>query len=267
MSTSQKSVVDYFSQVMQQATQTQCTMPSRCMNEAEYDNFRTFYLETMGLWKDSSREEVRRQRWAQVRARFQTITDEVMKNVAASGAANSQTRSSVVLRVDGRNYPLSTDCITIGRVPMNDIVLDETKAMTSRLHAIVLRFGRCLAIVDVGSFCGIECCERSKKGAPLETSSGSDRRPLIVEDDETAVFRLGPSILTVNPKECVIMGPQCTGTRNFYGQCGHFICCVACARDWSAGMRDESVPCPICRQPFFGVDAAFDAEHVHTALQ
>ena len=142
-------------------------------------------------------------------------------------------------------YTFSTnDLITVGRIPYTDIILDAVN--TSRLHAVIKCFNDKILIMDVGSYAGIILKDRSEDG-PLGASERSHRRPFVIGIDETAIFYLGKETIIINPKECIIMGPNCTNLRNFRGQCGHFICCVKCAEDW----QEQSTECPECRQPFF----------------
>ena len=275
------SIVNVLSDAVHTATHTNCKTPARTMTQVEVDAFRDDYLATMEAWEAAPQDsDSQAAAWAVVRGRFQTIVDAVLNRLGENHDEANEAKEAkeaevpegeckdVTLRVRGKNYVMEKNCTckTIGRVLLNDIALDEHSSKTSRLHAIVLRFDRLLVILDVGSLYGIECRERSNQEAPLEKSDKRERRPLTIADDEVAVFLLGDESLTVNPKECVIMSAQCTGTRNFQAQCGHFICCVECARAWQRDKPDDAVvPCPVCREPFFGTNAVLNAEHVRTA--
>lgn len=245
-------------------------MQTRGMTQQESEEFRAFYERLMEPWdtvSQSSDKALQESVWKSVLAQFDTVVTEIKQLLAKDNAEFVESeQKEVVLRVCGTNYVMGKDCNskTIGRVPFTDIALASRLGGASRLHAVVHRFGNLLAIFDVGSYSGIICLERSNSDAPCEFSVRGDRRPLLIGVDETAVFALGPSVtLTVNPKECVIMSQSCTGTRNFKGQCGHFVCCVECAKEWRDNRAGNAL-CPQCREPFYGSGAEQHVEHANT---
>lgn len=268
------SIVEVYSDAVTQVAYDPCSH-TRAMNDEETEAFREYYenaMEPLNTAKRGSSSQELTIAWQKVRNRFDLViegiehrlqTEKSIQAFTSECALEKNCAGDVVLRVDGVNYSLCDQTLTIGRIEFCDIPLSSYPG-ASRLHAIVRRFGDKIVVMDVGSLLGIEMRERSNLSAPCETSAPSDRRPLVVDASETAVFSLGPHVaLTVNPKPCIIMASRCTGTRNFRGHCGHFICCVACADEW----REEGtagLDCPQCREPFFGTNAALAVEHVHT---
>jgi DNA-binding SARP family transcriptional activator len=91
-------------------------------------------------------------------------TKKVAKTTARrsmSAAHNVSTRQSVVagLRdVDGRHYPLQAAATRIGRLPDNDIVLDDDNV--SRHHAVIIDTGGSFVITDLRSVNGVEVQHR-----------------------------------------------------------------------------------------------------------
>jgi len=268
------SIVEVYSDAVTQIEYDPCSH-TRALNEEETEAFREYYENTMEPLNAANRGASSHERttaWQQVRNRFDLVIEGIehrLRNEKSMQISTSDRKlkkdcvDDVVLRVDGVNYPLCDHTVTIGRIEFCDIAL-RTYPGASRLHAIVRRFGDKIVVMDVGSLLGIEMRERSNLSAPRETSKPNHRRPLVIDASETAVFTLGPHVtLTVNPKPCIIMASRCTGTRNFRGDCGHFLCCIACAEEW----REEGaigLDCPQCRAPFFGSNAAFAVDRVHT---
>jgi FHA domain len=75
---------------------------------------------------------------------------------AMSTAHTAFTRTSVVARLrdtDGRHYPLQAPATRIGRLPDNDIVLDDDDV--SRHHALIIDTGGSFVITDVRSANGV----------------------------------------------------------------------------------------------------------------
>lgn len=130
----------------------------------------------------------------------------------------------------------------------------------SRMHAIFLPVGHKLFICDVGGKSGFTITERSSRPADApppghDHSRPGARRVLCVDFEETAVLKLGDSIMTINPKECVVCldAPRTVQ----FAECRHFLCCDACA--------PELQRCPICRA--FLRRPAISAAHAHSMAQ
>ena len=115
-------------------------------------------------------------------------------------------RTDTIIRVEKKNYIITDEYQTIGRVPLSDIPLtDVISNGGSRLHAFIRRFGQFVVIIDVGSFFGIKCKARSDISSPRQHSLPKSRRPLIFKSNETVILELGSVVAVLNPLPCNIM--------------------------------------------------------------
>lgn len=246
-----------------------------CMTEVEKEAMREYYENAMIPW-DLANANVNTfhqyipkiDAWGKVKEQFDSVISEIEKNLpgidANQNTVSSPTEEDIVIRVENKNYTFKpSQTITVGRISLTDIPLKDISNGTSRLHAVIKRFGEQLVIMDVGSYSGIKLLERSNEEAPCERSKPGDRRPLIIGAKEHAIFMLGPSVkMIINPKECILMlSLQCNGIRDFKGQCGHFICCTQCANQWA---NQNQLLCPMCRAPFYGPNAASNTDQLKT---
>lgn len=264
----------YSDQIM--ITQTNNKQRTQPMTAVETEAIREYYEMAMKPWDAvayTNDMATKLDTWHKTRSQFDSIISDIESRLQLSNAStNEQKEEPIVIRINGKNWTFDSDkTITVGRIDFTDIPLADVDVRlngTSRLHAIIRRFGNQLVIMDVGSYSGIRLIERSVDGAPCERSQPGDRRPLIIGIHEHAIFKLGPNLrMTVNPKECVLMlSLRCTGTRDFRGQCGHFICCGQCATDWRVH-SNQGETCPQCRAPFFGPAAEFNADHAKTCVK
>lgn len=273
-------------------TQTDTRQRTRPMTNVETEAIREYYEMAMKPWDIvayTNDNAVKLDAWLKTRIQFDSIIADIESRLINQQNQHQPDHSNqpqpnqpqpnkpqpnkpeepIVIRVNGKNWTFDSDkTITVGRIDFTDIPLGAMANGTSRLHAIIRRFGNQLVVVDVGSYSGIRLVERSVDGAPCERSKSGDRRPLIIGIHEHAIFTLGPNLrMTVNPKECVLMlSLRCTGTRDFRGQCGHFICCGQCAIDWRMH-SNQGETCPQCRAPFFGPAAKFNTDHAKTCVK
>jgi pSer/pThr/pTyr-binding forkhead associated (FHA) protein len=66
---------------------------------------------------------------------------------------------------DGRRHPLRGAATRIGRLPDNDIVLDD--AMVSRYHAMIVDTGTSFVVTDLRSANGVELADSRIRGSAI----------------------------------------------------------------------------------------------------
>lgn len=227
-------------------------IPTQILNSQEQDETRRNYEQAMKPWEEAKKyisnnyvnEELLQEGWQETWAEFKTILDEIEENLVIQGYEASSS-GDFMIRINGHNYEFKDESlVTIGRIQYNNIEIRADG--TSRLHAIIRIFGDKIVIMDVGSYYGIKCVERSGEGLPLLESKDGERRPLIFDKDETVKLELGPyTSLVLSPKECVVCLEE---SRSYLSNCGHFALCETCAEILIA--RED--PCPLCRRPLEG---------------
>jgi len=85
--------------------------------------------------------------------------------------ASRQSAIAQLRNVDGHRYPLRGAATRIGRLPDNDIVLDD--AMVSRYHAMIVDTGTSFVVTDLRSSNGVHVADNRIRGST--TLSNGDR--------------------------------------------------------------------------------------------
>ncbi|WP_166906151.1 BTAD domain-containing putative transcriptional regulator [Mycobacterium sp. DL440] len=94
------------------------------------------------------------------------------RTVSAGRTAAGRGSSAAALRdADGRRYPLKPNVTRIGRLPDNDIVLDD--AEISRHHAVIIDTGSSFVITDLQSANGVQV--RQERIRPSATVGDGDQ--------------------------------------------------------------------------------------------
>lgn len=243
----------YFESIVSQYIDTAGKVEITAMPSQAEDELRSRYLQIMQRWSEVEKRDldIKLQTFNEIRKDFikNFIDEDNALSMLGDLSMTDVNRTDTIIRVEKKNYIITDEYQTIGRVPLSDIPLtDVISNGGSRLHAFIRRFGQFVVIIDVGSFFGIKCKARSDLSSPRQHSLPKSRRPLIFKSNETVILELGSVVAVLNPLPCNIMSSTCTGYSNFVGQCGHFICCINCADAW----REREMSCPVCRGRFYG---------------
>lgn len=111
-------------------------------------------------------ERILRQEPLNVRQAARTTAVHKINNLDLHTAVGVATASAQIRSLSGRVYPLAGAATRIGRLPDNDIVLDQPNV--SRHHAVVIDTGTSFVITDLRSANGVDVGGRRIRGtAPL----------------------------------------------------------------------------------------------------
>jgi FHA domain/Zinc finger, C3HC4 type (RING finger) len=230
------------------------------MTESQSDEARQLYLEAVECTEQTKNHEdmsVQTSGWEQTWNMFQKVISEIEARLDKPEKGSEE---SITIRIGTENYCFASDqIVTIGSYPHCNIQCRDPGV--SRVHIVLKKMGTKWILFDLGSYKGIEITARTDASAPLAFSTPHHRKPLVIDETETVSLKMGYTTVIINPKECLLMLTEsCTTTRDFIGQCGHFICCTACAMHW----KSQNDTCPQCRAPFFGPNSSAATNYVHT---
>jgi DNA-binding SARP family transcriptional activator len=113
----------------------------------------------------SLHERILRQEPLDVKIVAQTTAADAMFAIAQRTAVKANAASARLRAKSGRSYPVKGAATRIGRLPDNDIVLDEPNV--SRHHAIVIDTGTSFVITDLKSANGIQVQDQRIRGTAI----------------------------------------------------------------------------------------------------
>jgi len=109
-------------------------------------------------------ERVLRQEPLEVKQIARATAKRAVATLERRTRASQQSDAAAQLRkADGRTYPLRGAATRIGRLPDNDIVIDD--AMVSRYHAMIVDTGASFVITDLRSANGVELEDKKIRGS------------------------------------------------------------------------------------------------------
>lgn len=178
------------------------------MTFGEEDAARRYYLDAMKHWEAVQNDADGRRRhdgWMKTIAMFEHIPRELERSgvLAERGlgyglGARAQFDAGLAATINGRLVCFRTpkSAITIGAVDLNDLTMLPGSVVPpsfSRLHAVCLRYGRSVVLLDLGSLEGVELLSSGGR-AVLQRSRPKERRLLLFGVDEPVVLRLGSQV-------------------------------------------------------------------------
>ena len=139
-----------------------------------------------------------------------------------------------------------TDTFTVGRLPMNDIVVDDPHSQVSRIHFVVFFANNKIVILDTWSLHGTSTIKNSTQE---EVSSTIRKRKMISFDVgvrfmiriEGFTLIFNQDLQSSTAKDCIIC---CSNPRSMRFECGHSTTCEECTRI----IMNGTMTCPICKQ-------------------
>jgi SARP family transcriptional regulator, regulator of embCAB operon len=110
-------------------------------------------------------EQILRQEPLDVKIAAQTTAADAMFAIQQRSAVSANSASARLRDTSGRFYPVTGAATRIGRLPDNDIVLDEPNV--SRHHAVIIDTGTSFVITDLKSANGIEVQHQRVRGTAI----------------------------------------------------------------------------------------------------
>jgi hypothetical protein len=155
--------------------------------------------------------------------------------------------------MDHMDY-VKTDTFTVGRYPINDIIINAPFNAISRIHFIAFCANNKIVIMDTWSLNGTSTVNNSTKEKVVSTigkrkmiSFDIGVRFMIKIENYTLIFN--QDMKSTNSKDCIVC---CENPRNMRFNCGHSSTCEECTKIIMANTNR----CPICKQQISGTRAS-----------
>ena len=139
-----------------------------------------------------------------------------------------------------------TDTFTLGRYPINDIVVDDPRGQVSRIHFVVFFANNKIVILDTWSLHGTSTIKNSTQ----EKVSSTIRNRKMISFDVGVRFMIRIEGYTIifnqdlqssTAKNCIIC---CSNPRSMRFECGHSTTCEECTKI----IMNGTMTCPICKK-------------------